>query len=182
MAILGRFPGGASRFVYALLLEGAKTMDIRDEFLGVVDQLNAAQIDYAVCGGIALLFHGYPRLTTDIDLLVEDKDVERIHKAVAEIGFSVTTPQPIVFNAGRDAETRVRRVSKFEGEEHLILDLILMSSALEPVWRSRETLPLEGRSVSVLSRDGLIQMKRAAGRTQDRADIERLEGGSDEGA
>lgn len=45
-------------------------MNLRDEFLGVLDALTGAGLDHAVCGGFAVAIHGYPRLTQDIDLLI----------------------------------------------------------------------------------------------------------------
>jgi hypothetical protein len=155
-------------------------VDIREEFLALIDALHKAGTEYAVCGGIALLFHGYPRLTTDIDLLVQDSDIDKVKGAAAGVGFTVATPQPIVLQTGTPSETHVYRVSKFEGDEHLVLDLVLVGPSLEPVWASREQRPLEGRSVTVVSVDGLIRMKRATGRKQDAADIEYLESGDDE--
>jgi len=43
---------------------------------------------------------------------------------------------------------------------------------LEPTWA--------GQPLWVVSREGLVQMKRLAGRTQDLADIERLLGETDD--
>ena len=48
------------------------------------------------------------------------------------------------------------------------------------VWQDREAYEVEGFQVSVVSREGLIKMKRIAGRRQDLSDIESLES-ADEG-
>ena len=45
------------------------------------------------------------------------------------------------------------------------------------MWAERESYAWEGTTLTVVSRDGLLAMKRIAGRTQDLADIERLSGG-----
>lgn len=90
-------------------------------------------------------------------------------------GFSVATPQPLVFNRGKPDEAVVHRVSTLQGEEHLILDLIVVTPNLESVWQHRENRTWEGRALWVVSRTGLAQMKRMAGRKQDLADLERLE-------
>jgi hypothetical protein len=63
----------------------ANGMDIREEFLSLVDVLNGSSVEYAVCGGIALLFHGVPRLTIDIDILVREQDVTEVKRLVASI-------------------------------------------------------------------------------------------------
>lgn len=47
----------------------------------------------------------------------------------------------------------------------------------DSAWKDRIMIELEGVVVRVISREHFIQNKRAAGWTQDLADIERLEGG-----
>jgi hypothetical protein len=69
----------------------------------------------------------------------------------------------------------LQRVSKVDAGGLLVLDLILVNANLEPVWRTRQRVSIEGGGLWVVSRSGLIQMKAAAGRAQDLADVERLQ-------
>jgi len=147
--------------------------------MAVVDALQEAGIDYALCGGVALSIHGYVRATEDIDLLVRPQDVERARDAVRAQGFCVATPGALVFARETPQEIVVHRVSKFAGEDFLTLDLMVVPGALEDVWAGREKQLWEGREISVVSVEGLAAMKRRAGRKQDLADLERL-GFSDE--
>jgi hypothetical protein len=64
-------------------------MGLYQGLAGVVDALNEAGIDDAVCGGMAVAMHGYARLTKDIDLLVRREDVERILELAAPLGFDL---------------------------------------------------------------------------------------------
>lgn len=57
----------------------------------------------------------------------------------------------------------------------MTVDLILVTPGLQSVWDDRLLVEWEGRRVPVVSRRGLIKMKRLAGRPQDLADIEALE-------
>ena len=50
-------------------------MDLKQELLGVVATLNRADVPYALCGGMAVVLHGHPRLTRDIDLLIRKPDL-----------------------------------------------------------------------------------------------------------
>jgi hypothetical protein len=52
---------------------------------------------------------------------------------------------------------------------------LLVTPQVEDVWETRETIDFLGRKLWVVSRGGLVKMKRLAGRPQDLADIERLE-------
>jgi hypothetical protein len=70
----------------------------------------------------------------------------------------------------------VYRVSKAIGDELLTVGLLLLPRFLAEVWKDRESYDLEGSVVQVVSRTGLITMKRVAGRPQDLSDISNLEG------
>ena len=43
-------------------------MLIIEELFRIVDAFAANQLEYAVCGGLAVAIHGRPRLTVDIDI------------------------------------------------------------------------------------------------------------------
>ena len=148
-------------------------MKIKDELLRIIDSLNSANLQYAVCGGFAVALHGHPRLTRDIDLVVHPDQLDAILKVVADAGFTINAA-PMAFNEGHDSEQIVHRVSKFEGTEFLSLDLLMVSTFLQAVWDSRIQFEMEGRRVSVVDKNGLIKMKQSAARPQDLADIENL--------
>lgn len=50
-----------------------------------------------------------------------------------------------------------------------------LNIAVEDVWSGKEKIDFMGHDLAVVSRKGLIKMKRLAGRPQDLADIDRLE-------
>ena len=154
-------------------------MDLHIDLGRLVDALSRVRIEYALCGGLAVAVHGFPRSTKDIDLLVRPEDAPRIVSAVASIGFTLDAGE-LPFGWRGPHPRRVRRISKTEGPEVLTLDLVLLPPWLANVWDSREVIWWEGRELTVVSRDGLLEMKRIAGRPQDLADIARLTGESDE--
>ena len=41
-----------------------------DEFTKLIEAFEDAEIDYAVCGGMAMAIQGFPRATIDIDLMI----------------------------------------------------------------------------------------------------------------
>ena len=154
-------------------------MDLYGEFLGLIDALADAGLDYALCGGIAAAIHGYPRFTKDINLLVREEDLDQILDTVRMLGFKLPA-FAMRFDQGKPQEQRVRRVSKVQGEELLTLDLVLVGPFLEEAWSGRELFEWKGRHVQVVSAEGLAQMKRAAGRDQDLLDLKKLGWGADE--
>ncbi len=56
-------------------------LDLTQEFEAVLVALAGHGIEYAVCGGLAMSIHGYPRSTVDIDLLILPEDEERVYAA-----------------------------------------------------------------------------------------------------
>lgn len=95
--------------------------------------------------------------------------------AVRPLGY-VFPAFPMTFDGGTERERHVRRVSKIEGSEHLLLDLLLADAAFEGALDDRVEVQLPAGPLAVVSRAVLIRMKRLAGRTQDLADLEKLEG------
>ena len=148
-------------------------MDLYTELLQLIDALNSAQLDYAVCGGIAVALYGYPRFTKDIDLLIRSEDLQRVSKTVEQHGF-VDSAGAISFDRGGPKERVVHRISKIEHAEILTLDLLLVSPALEDVWQQREVFQWQGRQLQLVSAEGLAKMKRLAGRDQDLLDLKKL--------
>jgi hypothetical protein len=154
-------------------------VDLKKELMGVVRTLNGSGIPYALCGGMAVVLHGYPRLTRDIDLLIQRSDLAGARDALAGIGFTILGGM-IPFDMGGPHERKVFRISKVMGMELLTVALLLLPAFLNEVWDSRKTYELEGIPIYVVDRDGLITLKRLAGRPQDLSDIANLEGANDE--
>jgi hypothetical protein len=145
-------------------------VDFFAELKGLVTALETGGIDYALCGGVALAIHGAPRATQDIDLLLRPEDIERLRAVARACGFTLES-FPMDFASG----LTIQRFTKLIEGQPLMLDVLFVAGPLETVWAGRQTAELEGGVVRVVSRDGLVALKLAAGRPQDIADIKRLE-------
>jgi hypothetical protein len=88
----------------------------------------------------------------------------------------------MVFGLRAGTPRQMQRVSKLDPEtnELVSLDLIIVGPGLEEVWDGRIVVPWREREVSIVSRGGLVAMKRLAGRPQDLADLAALEGTDDD--
>ena len=152
-------------------------MNLYDELYSLTGEMEAASIDYAVCGGLALAIHGHPRFTKAIDLLVRSEDVERIVALLDRIGFildSGTMPM------GTDQiPLDIRRISRAVETELLTVDLLMVNPHFQDVWDDRDMVEWQGHQLQVVSARGLAKLKRFAGRKQDLADLERLGLGSE---
>lgn len=150
-------------------------LDLYEEFLGVVETLERGRVPYAVCGGLAVAIHTQPRATVDIDLLVPEEAVESVIAAVKPLAFEETA-FPMTFSEG---QVRIRRLTKLEagGPDFLVLDLLIAQAEglLRQVWAARGQVAWAQDKVTVVSRDGLIALKRLRNSPQDLADIQALE-------
>lgn len=147
-----------------------------DEFKAITAALNEAGIDYAVCGGWAMAIHGLPRATMDIDLLILSDDLDRAWTLAQTLGYDV---EGLPLHLG---EVEIRRISKLDKDSKALytLDFLLVTEQLEPIWNGREQRKWPEGRTSVVSREGLIELKRTSGRLQDLADIEALQESDDE--
>jgi hypothetical protein len=145
-------------------------LDLIAELEAVLDALAGANVDHALCGGLAVAIHGHPRATMDIDVLVPGDRVEAAMRAAGTVGFDLP------------ARKMVQRVSKVDPHTGalLSLDLLVVGPTLADVWSGRTSVRWRDRDVAIVSRDGLIAMKRMAGRPQDLADISTLEAQDDD--
>ena len=146
-----------------------------DEFRAVVGALERARIPYAICGGIAMSIHARPRATVDIDLLAPVEDIEGLVEALRPQGFVRRERAPARLAKGAVVMHRLTKIVPGDPEV-LSLDVIeVRPGATEDAWETRATTPWEAQTVTVVSRAGLIGLKKLRGSPQDIADIAALE-------
>jgi hypothetical protein len=145
-------------------------VDFYGELTRLLAALQGRQLEYALCGGVALAIHGAPRATQDIDLLLRPEDLPALREVAHSVGF-VLESFPMDFASG----VTIQRFTKLIEGQPFMLDVLLVKGPLEAVWSGRLATSFEGGTVQVVSRDGLIALKLAAGRPQDLVDVQRLE-------
>lgn len=151
-------------------------MNLVDELHAIAAALRGAGLPYAVCGGIAVTAYGATRSTKDIDIVIAREHLVAALAAVAPLGYTISAG-PMTFGAGTSQERHVQRVSKIVGAQHLVLDLLIAEAAYARVLDDRIDVELPAGTITFVSLDTLLAMKRLAGRPIDLADIEKLEGG-----
>src|SRR5690554_1933862 len=128
------------------------------------------EVHYLLVGGQAVIAHGYPRLTKDLDLWVRPtkENGARVLGALTTFGFA---PE-ITVEQFEDPRTLLML-----GREPFRIDLLTNIPGVEfdEAWRERSFVELDGVTVPVISRRHLIANKRSVGRLQDLADAESLE-------
>jgi len=148
-------------------------MDLFNELIAVAAVFNDNGIEYALCGGMAVAFHGYPRFTGDIDFLLIREHLSRAKEILKKLGYTIAAG-PFPFDVNSPHPREVHRISKIEENDTSTIDILIINEPLEEVWKTREKYSIEGHLVYVVSREGLIKMKTLAGRDQDMLDIKKL--------
>jgi hypothetical protein len=150
-------------------------IELPDDFRDLLLELCDAQAEFVILGGHAVAFHGYPRSTKDLDVLIRARpdNAERVYRALAAFGapleaFDVNAGDFATYDGVLQIGLPPRRIDILNRA-----DGITFEEAVE----EKASFELEGRSIPVIGRVALIKNKRAAGRPQDLADLAALERG-----
>ncbi len=128
-------------------------------------------VEYLIVGAHALAVHGHVRATKDLDVWVRPspENAPRVLRALAEFGAPLhglaegDLSQPgLIFQIGVPP-LRIDVITEIDGV------------TFESAWPDRVEARFDRLSVPVISRHHLIVNKKATGRLQDLADVERLE-------
>ena len=145
-------------------------METQPDFRELLALFNACHVEYLLVGGYALAFHGAPRFTGDLDIFVhpDATNVQRILTALEAFGFASVGLTPSDF-------ARPDQVVQL-GVPPVRIDLLTSITGVswDEAWAGRVTGRYGDIPVSYIGREHFIANKRATGRAQDVADLERL--------
>ena len=141
------------------------------DFRDMLSALSDEDAEFLVVGAYALAAHGIPRSTGDIDLWIRPSPenakrvwdaLKRFRAPLRELTVEDLTADDVVFQIG----IAPRRI-----------DLLTSITAVDfdEAWEDRMQVEIEGVPLAVISRDHLLQNKRATGRPKDMADVAWLE-------
>lgn len=64
-------------------------LDLYSEFERLIAAMAERQIEYALCGGLAMAVYAQPRATVDIDLLVNDAMPPAMRLLLSGLGYEI---------------------------------------------------------------------------------------------
>ncbi len=155
------------------------------DFEVIFGALEAAKVRYLVVGGVAVVLHGSPRFTADLDLVLalDPDNVRAALAALADLGYRPRAPVA----AEGLADPEVRRqwiedkgltVFALWSPSHPATEIDLFVEEpfpFEDAHRRAARAELGGLTIAVASIPDLIALKRRAGRPKDLEDIAALE-------
>jgi hypothetical protein len=146
-------------------------MKVEKDFRDFIALLNRHDVHYLIVGGFAYSFYAEPRYTKDIDVLIEQskENAAKVMKAIIDFGFEdIDLSEKDFLEADQIIQLGVAPVR---------IDILTMIKGLdfERFWENRVTGRYGDIDIFFISKQDLIKCKRASGRKQDLADIEKLE-------
>lgn len=140
--------------------------------------LVAAEVDFVVVGGLAVIAHGYVRTTKDVDIVYDTAydNLDRLGTVLVELGAKlrgVDEDLPFVADGRTLRRTGILTLTTKVGWLDLLVD-----PPGAPRYRelraAARIIDLLGTPVAIASLAHLEAMKRAAGRPVDEADLDAL--------
>ena len=145
-------------------------MRVERDFEELLELFNKHQVKYCIVGAFAVGFYGYPRYTTDMDILVEPslRNGRKITKALREFGFGSLDLNPQDFSR----EGAIIQL----GYEPVRVDIInsIQGTSFKQIWANKTTGLYGKQKVFFIGLQELIKSKKMAKRKQDLADLELL--------
>jgi hypothetical protein len=153
-------------------------------YVSLLHALGRDGVRYAIGGGFAVVLHGIPRMTFDLDLIVDlaDDNMALLSETLATEGYRPRLPVDLA-----ELKDSARRVEWVENRNLVAFSLhhpgrpmeeidILLAPGVEwpEVASSIVRRTVEGNDVNIVGRAVLRRMKLATGREKDRTDAELL--------
>jgi hypothetical protein len=151
------------------------------DFFSIFEQFNKENIRYLLCGGLAVNIYGIPRMTADIDVLLdfESENIKRFE--ICMLNALYKTNLPIALNLLSDKKERIKLIS----EKNLIafsfyntkantmsVDVLIdFPFTFEELWNRKNVRMNDKIPIDLVSLDDLIALKKYSNRKQDQEDI-----------
>lgn len=143
---------------------------LNKDFREFIELLNSNKVKYLLVGGYAIAFHGHPRYTKDLDIWLEmsEENASNAIKALEDFGFGD-------LDVSKDDFLHKGMVVQL-GYPPNRIDLINSPDGVDftECYGSRIEIDIDGVKISVIDLENLKKNKKASGRLQDLADLEKL--------
>jgi len=145
---------------------------LNDDFRDLLVELADTGAEFLIVGALALAFHGAPRASGDIDILVRPtgENARRVMEALVRFGAPLAS-------AGIEQDDFAQPGMVYQiGLPPRRIDLLTEISGVsfEEAWATREAAEVDGRPIHLIGLEAFLKNKRASGRPKDLADVARL--------
>ncbi len=142
-------------------------MDYFEKFIEIINELEREKVEYVLVGGYAVILHGLPRFTQDIDLFIkpESINIEKFKKAlytvfkddsIKEITLDMLNEYPVI---------------RYGTPEEFYIDIIVrIGSMFSFSDIEYEIKKIDSHSIKVATAETLYAMKKDTVRPIDKSD------------
>ena len=145
-------------------------MRLSNDLREFLELLNSRGVDYVIVGAHSLAFHGRPRYTGDLDILVRatSENAAKLVGLLNQFGFADSGFKESDFTEPEQTIQLGRAPNR--------IDLLTSISGVttDDAFATKISAMLDGIPVFILGKDALIRNKRAVGRPHDLADLDAL--------
>lgn len=153
-------------------------------YLPIIQKLNELDIKYVIVGGYAVVLHGFPRLTVDLDLAIsfEKWNLTQLISLLTEFEFEPVAPvkmDELLDEEKRDAWKKEKSMIAFGLRSKinplLLIDLMIDGPILfDELYKDSVFIQINSTPIRVCSLKHLFEMKQNSQRQRDFEDIEGL--------
>lgn len=139
----------------------------------IIDKFNRENLDYVLVGAAALVVHGLPRSTLDIDIYIPAKEqtLHKLFQLASSLGLE--SEQKAILNIAHSPKLFANQWICFSYKNQDILDIFLAEeNEFNRLSKNSELKWDKNISIRVASLKDIEAMKKASGRPRDIADLE----------
>lgn len=145
-------------------------MVLNQDFKEFIQSLNENNVRYLIIGGYAVAYHGHPRYTKDLDIWIDSSRVnaDNMLDALDHFGFG---------GLGLTAEDFLKPDQIIQlGYPPSRIDILTSVEGVDfdSCYASRVIATIDDTSMNFIDLENLRKNKKATGRLQDLADLEKL--------
>ena len=146
-------------------------MALSKDWREFLELLNSRGVDYVIVGAQSLAFHGRPRYTGDLDILVRPTrdNAQQLLEVLNQFGF------PQAGFKEPDFVEPEQMIQLGRAPSRIVLLTSITGVHTDEAFATKVYATMDGIPVFILGKDALIRNKRAVDRPQDLADLESLE-------
>lgn len=143
---------------------------LNKDFREFIALLNSNAVKYLVLGGYAIAFHGHPRYTKDLDIWLElsEENAANVMKALDDFGFSglgISREDLLMSGMVVQLGYPPNRIDLINSPDGVVF---------ADCYPARTEVEIDGLTIAVIDLENLKKNKKASGRLQDLADLEKL--------
>ena len=136
-------------------------------FLKIIDTLNKFNVDYIVIGGVAMISHGLPRLTRDLDVILSmtESNLINLRKALNSI-YDDPSIEEITLK-----ELNKYSVLRYGTPDNFYLDLMArIGESADYKSLDIESKKIEGIAIKLATVESMLKLKHNTMRPEDKRD------------